>query len=89
MDITKLPKWAQNHIRDLERQRDAAVRALEQFCDEQTPASFSVTELVNDGERVGPSQRKRYIQAHQMVLNHQQVELRRLFVTKPAEAPKA
>lgn len=40
MDITKLPKWAQNHIATLERQRDTAVSLLKDFVDTQTPTNI-------------------------------------------------
>lgn len=36
--IAKLPKWAQEHIADLQRQRDAAIEALENIVDTQTPS---------------------------------------------------
>jgi len=36
--IAKLPKWAQEHIRDIERQLSAATTALDQIKDQQTPS---------------------------------------------------
>jgi hypothetical protein len=39
-DITKLPKWAQSRIADLERERDAARLSLKGFQDSQTESPF-------------------------------------------------
>ncbi len=35
-DITRLPKWAQEYIEDLRREREMAIRALNSYIDEQT-----------------------------------------------------
>ena len=35
-DVTKLPKWAQDRIKDLELERDLAFRNLKEFEDNQT-----------------------------------------------------
>lgn len=60
-DIAKLPKWAQQHIKDLKRERDIAVRALNEWTDTQTPGPIFVDELVSTGEQQGPSTKRRYI----------------------------
>ena len=39
-EVTKLPKWAQEHIQTIERQRDHATATLKEFLDSQTPSSF-------------------------------------------------
>lgn len=62
VDTAKLPKWAQEHIRKIEREREVAVRALNQYVDDQTPAAFYVDEPESTGEQVGPSFKKRYFQ---------------------------
>ena len=67
-DTSKLPKWAQEHIRDLERQRDTAVKSLKEWTDSQTPSAFSVDELVCTASP--PELYRRYIQGHQMDINH-------------------
>jgi hypothetical protein len=52
MDITKLPKWAQEHIANLERQRNIAATALQDFFDKQTPSDFFVENwITTKGER--------------------------------------
>jgi hypothetical protein len=40
--IAKLPKWAQEHIKDLSRELDAANATLARMADEQTPSPFYV-----------------------------------------------
>lgn len=62
-DVTKLPKWAQDHIRDLQRQRDAAVEALDRYCDDQTDSGVWTDELVCD-KAGGPSHRQKFIQVN-------------------------
>jgi len=74
-DVTKLPKWAQEYIRKVERERDTAVRALNEYVDNQTPAPFYIDELESIGEQRGPSQLRRYIQAHGMRVHHAGVYL--------------
>lgn len=76
MNIDKLPKWAKEHISNLERSRDAAVRALRDYTDDQTPAPFSVSDYVSDNLSGGPTFHKRYVQTHTMEVNHAGVELR-------------
>lgn len=73
--IAKLPKWAQEYIRQLERERAEAIRALNRYCDDQTPSAFRIHELESTGETVGPSQKTRHIQTHKMEVDWQGVEL--------------
>ena len=42
--IEKLPKWAQDHIKKIERERDAAQAVLKKAIDEQTPSPVYVDE---------------------------------------------
>jgi len=77
--IDKLPKWARKYISDLQMERDAAVRDLERFIDEQTPSEIFVRELVCDGSSpngTGLSERIRYIQGRAVEIRHAQIELR-------------
>jgi hypothetical protein len=62
--IAKLPKWAQEYIVDIERQRNVAINALNKWTDSQTEFPFFIDELVCTGEKRGPSFKKRYVQAH-------------------------
>jgi hypothetical protein len=73
--IQKLPKWAQDHIEDLERQRDISIRALNEFCDNQTPSPFYVEDLVCTGEGQGPTPKRCYIQAHSVTVVWAGVEM--------------
>lgn len=62
----RLPKYARQHIRDLERDKERAVRALETFLDEQTPSNCWVEDY-----GVG----RRFVQGDRVVINYQGVEL--------------
>ena len=75
LQLDKLPKWAQSFIADLLREREIAVRALNEYCDSTTESPFSVTELECTGEEQGPSFKTRYIQARRITVRWQGVEL--------------
>lgn len=62
-------------MNNMQRQRDTAVRALNEYCDSQTPAPFYIDELECTGEERGPSCKRRYIQGHQMVVEWEGVRL--------------
>lgn len=49
MNIEKLPKWAQEYIERLQRQRDEAVDELKNYLDDQTPCPFYHTDSLLDG----------------------------------------
>jgi hypothetical protein len=49
--IAKLPKWAQDHIANVERERFVSVRALNEAMDSQTKAAFYCDDYVCTGER--------------------------------------
>ena len=74
--LAKLPKWAQEHIEDLRMQREAAIRALAQFTDEQTPAPFWCDDMHCTGEEAGPTQRKRFISTRSVYVRWAGVEVR-------------
>ena len=63
--IERLPKWAQDHIRDLERQRNAAIRTLNETLDKQTPGPFFYDDMpcTGEGGADGPVFKRIYIQA--------------------------
>ncbi len=63
IDITKLPKKIQQRINDLQRERDVAVRALNEYLDNQTPSHFYFDDLLSTGEERGPSPKRVYVQA--------------------------
>lgn len=43
-EIAKLPKWAQDHLRALQRERDESTRISERFTNEQTVQPICVPE---------------------------------------------
>lgn len=45
-EISKLPKWAQAHIANLQRQRDTAVDALKQYLDNQSPSRIFFEDML-------------------------------------------
>lgn len=73
--IKKLPKWAQTHIANLERERDVAVRSLNETIDDQTESPFFWDDLVCTGETQGPSLKRRYFQSHAIRVVHEGVSL--------------
>ena len=73
--IVKLPKWAQDHIKELERERDTAIRALNEYVDGQTESPIFYDELVSTGEERGPSLKRVYIQSHDIEVIHNGVHL--------------
>lgn len=73
--IKKLPVWVQELIADLERQREEAIRALNQYVDNQTPSPFYINELECTGEERGLSQKTRFIQTRKMEVEHAGVRL--------------
>jgi hypothetical protein len=74
-EITKLPKWAQEKVNSLSRERDVAVRELNEWLDTQTPSPVSVQEVLCIGEQRGPSFKTRYIQATDVKFSWKGVEL--------------
>jgi hypothetical protein len=75
MDTSKLPKWAQEHIRDLERQRDESITALNEYVDRQTESAFYYDDYVSTGEEQGPSNKRSYIQTRQITVEYAGIEL--------------
>lgn len=71
--IAKLPAWARDYIRTIERQRDAAARTMHGMIDSQTPSCFSSTELLCVGEE--RTFTKRYFQTYKMEVLHRGVLL--------------
>lgn len=70
-DITRLPKWAQEQITDLQRQRDEAIRTLNEATDSQTKSRIWVSRMPCTGETGGgPVQKLQYIQAHSVYFQH-------------------
>lgn len=64
-----LPQWAQAHIADLQRQRDEAVRTLENFTQEQKPQHFYV-ETMACLTKGSPQTVRRYIHGYSIRYEH-------------------
>ncbi len=62
--INKLPAWARELIHDLELHHSLAVRALNDFCDNQKPSSIKHTEIVCDVSP--PTHRTCFIQSNRI-----------------------
>lgn len=71
--IAKLPTWVRVHIETLERQRDAAVRALRNFTDEQTPQPFYVEDMVCISKGA-PTTVRGYVHGHWLNFSHRELE---------------
>lgn len=65
--IAKLPKWAQDHIRNITRERDIAVQELNAWVDSQTPSAFYVDEYPCIGEQ---KHKRRYFQGNRIAVDH-------------------
>lgn len=78
--IAKLPKWAQVHIKELARERDTAIRALNEYVDGQNESPIFYEDLVSTGEERGPSLKRVYVQSRNVEIVfgglHLQVYLR-------------
>lgn len=75
-DISKLPKWAQNHVKNLQRERDTAVKALGEYVDNQTESDIYIDNLECIGEGRGPTPIRRYINGeYQVSFDHAGVSL--------------
>ena len=70
MNIEKLPKWAKEHITQLERQRDSAVQKLNEMCNSQTPSPIYVDDWTFTGEGVGQATKRQYIQADNVTFDY-------------------
>lgn len=71
----KLPKWARDYFVDVARERDTALRALNNYVDTQTPSAFYIDELECTGEDRGPTSKRRHIQTHKITVQHNGVRL--------------
>jgi len=70
----KLPKWAQEYIHDLERQRDVVMRDLQEYRDSQTPQPIS--QLVTTPSKNGGTDFiRRYISGHNVSILWQGVDM--------------
>ena len=75
MNIDKLPKKVQEYIKDLQRQRETAVRVLDDYINDQTPSAFSYQDMECTGEQPGSTLRKRFVQTYKMDIIHCGIKL--------------
>jgi len=78
LDFQKQPRWVQEYIQKIERERDEAIRWSNNVHDEQTESPFRVTEMVCDGAGSGGgnhSYKTRFIQTHKMEVRHHGIAL--------------
>lgn len=73
--IAKLPVWARQYIKDLRREREVAIRALNQYCESQNPSRIYYDELESTGEQCGPSFKRVYVQSKKISIKHAGVRL--------------
>lgn len=76
LPLEKLPKWAQEHIKTIEMQREAAVSALNDFRDSQTESPVFYELHPCDGQQQGPAFIRHYIQTNAVQFNYGGVDLR-------------
>ena len=74
--IGKLPKWVQKHIKDISIERSTAIKALNEFIDNQTESPVWYDDLICTGEEQGPSFKKKYIQTRSITFEYAGVSLR-------------
>lgn len=74
--IAKLPKWAQEHIENCERERDEANRILSRVLADQKPTPFYTTELRGAEPSSGDRFIRRYFDAgRHLTVEHEGVTL--------------
>lgn len=85
--IARLPAWARERLAKVERERDEAIRALNEYVDGQMPSPIYVTELECTGEEAsgGPSQKVRYIQSRKVSIEGFGVHLEVMIGCNPGE----
>ena len=72
--IAKLPRWAQDHIKDLDRRMKTAERTLTEYTDAQTPSEFYHDDMVCVGGG-SPKYIRRYVQTYKMTIERNGVQV--------------
>lgn len=73
--LNRLPAWAKNHIETIKRERDTAIRALNEYVDGQTESPIYYDDMVSTGEERGLSSKRVYVQSHNIEIVHAGVHL--------------
>lgn len=74
IQIEKLPKWARVLIKDLSRERDTAVEALNRAVDGQSKSPIYYDDMLCIGEQAGPSTKRFYVQSSRLTIEHAGIE---------------
>jgi hypothetical protein len=71
-NFDKLPKKVQEYIITIERERESAIKALNEYLDNQTKSPFSYNDFLCTGEEEtgGPTYKTKYVQTHKMEIEH-------------------
>lgn len=72
--IAKLPKWAQEYVKDLERRVVIAERTLKKYTDTQTPSEFYIDDLLCIGNGT-PQVSRKYVQTHRITAERDGVKV--------------
>lgn len=74
--IAKLPRWAQEELKNSESRRFVAVRALNAYLDAQTESPFRYWDYIHTGEEGrAPSSKTKFIQTNKIECHWAGVEL--------------
>ena len=73
--IKKLPKWAQALIQKLRYERNTAIDALNEYCDNQTLSAFFYDDMLCTGETKGISFKRKYVQSRKIDVKYQGILL--------------
>jgi len=71
----RLPKYAQEYIRDLERERETALKVMRKLEDDQTPTKVWESDFESLGERKGPTEVIRYFDCDRLEIESAGVRL--------------
>jgi len=71
--FNKLPKYAQEHIEELQRDRDLAIKKLNDFLDSQTPSPIYVDDMIAFSG--GPKQIRQYVHGQRVFFEKDGVTL--------------
>jgi hypothetical protein len=76
INFEKLPKKVLEYIKDIERERETAIKSLNEYLDNQQESPFYYNDYLCTGEESGPSYKTKYIQTHKIEVKHAGVILR-------------
>ena len=77
-DLSRQPKYVQDYVEKIERERDTAIKALNEYHDDQSPSPFFVDDLMclGEGKTGGPTSTRRYLPGvHRLLVNYKGVLL--------------